>query len=398
LRQGLVVAQIAASMVLLAGGALLFRSFLNLQNQRLGLRAESVVTASISLGQNAYPATESQMAFYQQLLTGLKHGPGVTALAMSDSIPPGDDHRDEIYAGIAVYGQPQPTGGTGGNVAWRWVSPDYFRALGIPMLEGRGFRDDEVNSSEHFVVLSKSLATRLFPGQDPVGQRLGLAVRAADNPPYFIVGVAADVKNAGLAGDDEPEYYRLRRNTPEDWGGGRDSVVIVKTNLPADAMGTWIRSQVAAIDPTLPVDVQTLSQRVSRMADQPRFETVLVSLFASAGLLLAVVGLYGVISFLVAQRTQEIGLRMAIGATRGDILLLFLRSGFRLILPGAVLGLVLGFATSRMVASLLFGVSPRDPAVFVSVGVVLVLVALAATAIPAAKATRVDPNVALRWE
>ena len=134
------------------------------------------------------------------------------------------------------------------------------------------------------------------------------------------------------------------------------------------------------------------------MADQPRFETVLVSLFASAGLLLAVVGLYGVISFLVAQRTQEIGLRMAIGATRGDILLLFLRSGFRLILPGAVLGLVLGFATSRMVASLLFGVSPRDPAVFVSVGVVLVLVALAATAIPAAKATRVDPNVALRWE
>jgi predicted permease len=396
LRQGLVVAQIAASMVLLAGGALLFRSFLNLQNQSLGMRAENVVTASISLGQNAYPTTERQMAFYQQLQAGLKYGPGVTALAMSDSLPPGGDHRDEIYAGIAVYGQPQPTGGTGGKVAWRWVSPDYFRALGIPMLEGRGFSEDEVDSSEHFVVLSKSLAARLFPGQDPVGQRLGLAVRAADNPPYNIVGVAADVKNGGLAGGDEPEYYRLRRNTSEGWG--RDSVVIVKTNLPAEAMGKWIRSQVAAIDPTLPVEVGTLSERVSRMADQPRFETVLVSLFASTGLLLAVIGLYGIISFLVAQRTQEIGLRMAIGATRGDILLLFLRSGFRLILPGVLLGLSLGFATSRVVASLLFGVSPRDPVVFAAAGAVLVLVALAATAIPAAGAARVDPNVALRCD
>jgi predicted permease len=396
LRQGLVVAQIAASMVLLAGGALLFRSFVNLQNQRLGLRAESVVTASISLGQNAYPTPQRQMAFFQQLQRGLRYGPGVTALALSDSLPPGGDHRDEIYAGIAVYGQPQPTGGTGGMVAWRSVTPDYFRALSIPILQGRGFTDDELDSSERFVVLSKTLAARLFPGQDPVGKHLGLAVRAAENPPYTVVGVADDVKNGGLAGADEPEYYRLRRNTPEDWG--RDSAIILKTNLPADTVENWIRSQVAAIDPTLPVQVETLPERVNKMADQPRFETLLVGFFASTGLLLAVIGLYGVISFLVAQRTQEIGVRMALGATRGDILRLFLRTGIRLILPGAAVGLAAAFAASRVLSTLLFNVSPDDPVVFASVGALLVVVALAATAIPAATATRVDPTVALRCD
>jgi putative ABC transport system permease protein len=396
LRQGLVVAQIAASMVLLAGGALLFRSFLNLQNQSLGMRAESVVTASISLGQNAYPTPQRQMAFFQQLQRGLRYGPGVTALALSDSLPPGGDHRDEIYAGIAVYGQPQPTGATGGMVAWRSVTPDYFRALSIPMLQGSGFTEDELDSSERFVVLSKALAARLFPRQNPVGQRLGLAVRGAENPPYTIVGVAGDVKNGGLAGNDEPEYYRLRRNTPEDWG--RDSAIVLKTNLPADTVERWIRSQVAAIDPTVPVDIETLSKRVDKMADQPRFETLLVGFFASTGLLLAVIGLYGVISFLVAQRTQEIGVRMALGATQRDILGLFLRIGIRLIVPGAVFGLASGIAASRVLSSLLFGVSPHDPIVFASVGALLVLVALAATVIPAANATRVDPTVALRCD
>jgi ABC-type antimicrobial peptide transport system permease subunit len=211
-----------------------------------------------------------------------------------------------------------------------------------------------------------------------------------------VVGVAANVKNSGLTGDEEPEYYRLRRKRAEDWHD--DAVAIIKTNLPADVTETWIRSQVAALDPTIPVEIATLSEQVSRLADQPRFETLLVSLFAATGLLLAMVGLYGVISFLVAQRTQEIGVRIAVGATRGDILRLFLRSGFRLILPGLAIGLASGFAASRLFSSLLFGVGPHDPAVFVSVGGLLFFVALAATAIPAAGATRVDPTVALRAE
>ena len=317
---------------------------------------------------------------------------------MSDSVPPGSDHEDQIFASIAAEGRPRLSSGTGGTVASRRVTPEYFRALDIPILQGRGFTEDEVTSNEHFVILSKLLADRLFPGQDPVGRRVRLAFGApeAQDPWYTVAGVAADVKNGGLAGDEEPEYYRLRRNRAEDWDAS--AVAVVKTNLPGGVTERWIRSQVASIDPTVPVDIATLSEQVSKMADQPRFETLLVSLFAATGLLLAMVGLYGVISFLVAQRTQEIGLRMAVGATRGDILLLFLRTGIRLILPGALLGLGFGFATSRVVASLLFGVSPRDPVAFVSVGSALVLIALAATAIPAAGATRVDPNVALRCE
>jgi putative ABC transport system permease protein len=396
MRQALVVIQIAASMVLLAAGALLFRSFLNLQSQRLGMRTESIVTTSISLGQSAYPTAQRQMAFFQQLQKGLKFGPGVTALAISDSLPPGGYHRDEIYAGIAVYGQPAPPGGTGGLVAWRWVTPDYFKVLGIPILQGTGFTDDERSSSQHFVVLSKSLSARLFPGQNPVGQRLGLAVRGTDNPSYTIAGVADDVKNGGLAGDDEPEYYRLRRDVAEDWNG--QAVFIIKTNLPAGTMEKWIRAQVAALDPTVPVEVETLSERVGKMASQPRFEMLLVNCFASTGLLLAVIGLYGVISFLIGQRTQEIGLRMALGATRRDILQLVVKSGLRLILTGTLIGLIAALALSNFLSSLLFSVGPHDPFAFAVVTLLLVFVALVATLIPAASAIRVDPTVALRCD
>jgi putative ABC transport system permease protein len=394
LRQWLVVAQIAVSLVLLTGGALLMRSFWNLQSQRLGLRTESIVTASISLGENAYPAPERQRAFFQQLQRALRYGPGITALALSDSLPPGGTHHDQIYSRIAVDGRPVPVDGTGGMVAWRWVTPEYFRVLDIPMLNGEGFTEDELASSDHFVVLSKALAARLFPLQDPVGQRLRLTIGTAGNPAYTVAGVAGDVKNGGLAAEDEPEYYRLKRDAAEDWD--RAGVLLLKTTLPAKTIEPWIRSQVAALDPTVPVEVETLAERVNKMADQPRFETLLVSFFAASGLVLAVIGLFGVMSFLVTQRTQEIGVRMALGATRADILRLVVRSGLRLILPGAALGLLLAFAVSRALSSLLFAVRPHDPVVFACVTVLLLLVALAAAVIPAASATAVDPAVALR--
>jgi len=396
LRQWLVVAQIAASMVLLAGGALLLRSFWNLQTQRLGLQTESIVTASISLGENAYPTPERQSAFFQQLQRNLRYGPGIAALAYSDSLPPGGTHRDQIYSRIAVDGRPTPTEGTGGMVAWRWVTPEYFRVLDIPMLKGRGFTEDELASSDHFVVLSKALATRMFPLQDPIGQRLRLAFGATGNPAYTVVGVAGDVKNGGLAGEDEPEYYRLKRNAAEDWD--RAGVVTLKTSLPVNTVESWIRSQVAALDPTVPVDIETLSERVNKMADQPRFETLLVSFFAASGLLLAVIGLFGVMSFLVTQRTQEIGVRMALGATRADILRLVIGTGLRLIIPGAAIGLLLAFAVSRALSSLLFDVGPHDPIAFAAVTFLLLIVALAAAIIPATSATAVDPAVALRCD
>jgi predicted permease len=396
LRQGVVVAQIAASMILLAGGALLFRSFWNLQNQHLGMHTESVVTARILLGQKGYATQERQMEFFQQLERQLRYGPGVRLLAMSDSLPPGGYHHEQIYASIAVAGRPKPTGGTGGLAAWRWVTPDYFRALDIPILQGESFTEEELTSRSHFIVLSKLLAARMFPGQDPIGQRLQLAGGAPDDPWYTVVGVVANVKNGGLAGEDEPEYYRLRRNLPQDWSG--TAAIIIKTSLPPEEMSRWIRSQVATLDSTLPVDIETLQQRVSKLADQQRFQTVLVGFFAATGLVLAVIGLYGVISFLVTQRTQEIGVRMALGASRGDILRLVMGKSLRLIAWGTVAGLVAALTASRVLSSLLFSVGPHDPVTFALVTLLLIFVALVATLIPARSATRVNPTEALRNE
>jgi predicted permease len=394
MRQWLVVGQIAASMILLAAGALLFRSFWKLQNQALGMDTESIVTATISLGQKAYPTAASQMAFFQQLERGLRFGPGVTMVAISDSVPPSGYHRDQVYASLVVDGRPKWTNGTGGLVTWRWVTPDYFQTLGIRIVQGRGFTEEELNSSDHFLVLSNALATRMFSGQNPIDQRLQLAGGGLNDPWYTVVGIAADVKNGGLAGGDEAEYYRLRRNRAEDWNRG--AAFLVKSTLRANVIEKWIRSQVRAIDPTQPVDVQMLSERISEMADQPRFETVLVGFFASTGLLLAIIGLYGVIAFLVAQRTQEIGVRMALGATRSDILRMVVRSGLKLIFPGVAIGLVSALATSRLLASLLFNVGPHDLGAFLPVTALLMLVALLATLIPASSAIGVDPTVALR--
>ena len=338
------------------------------------------------------------MAFFQRLERNLRYGPGIAAFAISDSIPPGGYHHDQIYASLQVVGSPALSSGTGGTVASRWVTPEYFRTLQIPLVQGQGFTDEELTSNGHFVVLSKSLAGRLFPEKNPLGQHLRLHKGAPpeNDPPYTVVGVAADVKNGGLAEGDEPEYYQLRRQRAQDWN--RSSVLILKTTLPPAATEAWIRSQVVSIDPTVPVDIKTLSERVGKLADQPRFEMLLVGFFAFTGLLLAVIGLYGVISFFVVQRTHEIGIRMAVGASQSDILRLVLANALRLIVPGVFLGLVLALVLSRLLSSLLFNVGPHDPVTFAGVTGLLILVALLAALIPGSSATRVNPTVALRCD
>jgi ABC-type antimicrobial peptide transport system permease subunit len=208
-----------------------------------------------------------------------------------------------------------------------------------------------------------------------------------------VVGVAEDVKNNGLTEQSNPEVYALRRNAAEDWGL-RAPILIVDSVQPPATIAPWLRSQVASIDPTVPVEMETLRQNVNRLANRQRFETALVSFFAFCGLLLAVVGLYGVISFVAAQRTQEIGIRMALGATRMNVLLLIAGEGVRLI----VLGGILGLAAAQLLRSLLYNVGPYDPKAYVSVTLLLVLVALIATLIPACAAMRVEPVIALRNE
>jgi len=312
---------------------------------------------------------------------------------MSDSLPPSGQHRESIFNRLTIPGKPEATNGTGGMVAWRSVTPEYFHTLAVPIVEGRNFTATERSSTDHPLILSKLLAERLFQSENPLGQR----IRPSPSDPYYtVVGVAANVKNAGLTGNDEPEYYRLRRNLPEDWG--QSTALIVETSLAPQSLEPWMRQEIAHIDPTLPVEIETLDQRVSKLADAPRFEAALLGFFAFTGLAMAVIGLYGLTSYIAQRRTQEIGIRMALGADRANILRLIASEGLRLILLGGTLGLASAIGVTQVLSSLLFNIGPHDPVTFAAVALLLVLVALAATLVPARAAMRVDPIVALRCE
>jgi predicted permease len=393
LRRVLVTGQIAMSMILLTGAALLLRSFSNLEKQNMGMQTRGVLAANIALPRYRYTTPQQQMEFFLKAEAALRRLPGVESVGMSDSLPPGEIHGEQIYSNIAISGKPRSMDGTGGMVTWRWVTPDYFKALDIPIVHGQGFGEELRSSNERLVVISSLLASRMFGTADAVGQHVQLVPNGAW---YTVLGVAGNVKNAGLAGEDEPEFYRLRRSFAEDWNPS--TVMVVKTSLSPEASTPWVRSQIEQIDPTLPVEIETLSQSMSALAERPRFETALLGFFAFCGLVMAVIGLYGVISYVAAQRTREIGVRMALGATRMNILRLIAREGFRLIAVGGVVGLGAALAAAQLLKSLLYNVGPHDPAVFAVVALVLGVVAIAATLIPARAAMKVEPVEALRYE
>jgi len=394
LRRSLVVGQIAISMVLLAGAALLLRSFQNMEEQSLGMQTEGVLTVRIALPGFRYNSGQKKMDFYLQAEAALRRLPGMRAVSFSDSVPPGGWNSGFRFSELAASGKPRVAQGAGGSVASRVVTPDYFRALNIPIVRGRCFTEEDRNGGESLVVLSRLLAARMFPGEDPVGKRIQ---KGQDGPWSTVAGVAENVKNNGLTEQDEPEIYFLRRSAAGDWGMPAP-VMIVDAVLPPKAVAPWVRAQIAGIDPTVPVETETLTQSVSKLADRPRFETALLGFFAFCGLLMAVIGLYGVIAFLAAQRTQEIGVRMALGATRLDILRLIAGEGARLIVLGGALGLAAALAAAQLLKSLLYNVGPHDPAMYAAATLLLALVALAATLIPARAAMRVEPVAALRYE
>jgi predicted permease len=398
LRRVLVVAQIALSVVLLSGASLLVRSFWNLQQESLGMQTRNVISVHVPLNGERYPA--GTVDFYLRAEKAFRGLPGVTAVGMSDSLPPDGWRQDTRYADLEVVGKPPTAAGVGGSVVWRLVTPDYFRALQIPIVAGRDFSEEERGLDEHLAIVSKELAARLFPDGHALGQHIEHPVflpYRQPGPVYTVVGVATNVKNGGLSGQDDPEFYELRTSLhPENWDNHH--FFLLESSLPASVVGPWIRSRVAQLDPTAPVEIDTLKQTVSKLADRPRFETALLGFFAFCGLLMAVIGLYGVIAFVAAQRTQEIGVRMALGATRMDILRLIAGEGVRLIVVGGVLGLGGALATTQLLKTLLFNVAPRDPLTYAAVALLLGIVAVAATLIPARAAMKVEPVVALRYE
>ncbi len=396
LRRGLVIAQIAISIVLLSSAALLLRSFEKIEAQNLGMQTGGVLAVKAALPWFRYNTNQKSMDFYLRLETAIRRLPGTRAVGIADSIPPGGWQGEFRYADLLVQGKPRPIPGTGGTIVSRDVTPDYFRALNIAIVHGRSFAEQDRTGDEREAVISRLLAARLFPGEDPIGKRLQ-AVAHYDDAWFSVVGVADNVKNSKLTEQSDPEIYFLRRSVSDDWNGNR-VIIFVDSVMPPASIESWVRSEIASIDRTVPVDMMPLNHTISQLANLPRFETALLAFFALTGLTLAVTGLYGVIAYLAAQRTQEIGVRMALGATRFDILRLIVGEGVRLISLGGILGLVAALAAAQLLKSLLFHVGTHDPFSFVAVTLLLSVVALAATLIPARAAMKIDPMTALRAE
>src|ERR1700691_4384571 len=392
-RHSLVAAQICASLVLLTGASLLMRSLWNLQNQPLGMRTGSVLTATVALGQKSYADPGSELAFFEELERRLARIPGLTQLALSDSTPLRGTARSTIYSVIDVAGRPRAAEGTGGMAIWRAVTPGYFAALGIPILRGRGFREQDRDPHQNAVILSDSLARRMFPGEDPLGKQIK---PGRSGPWKTVIGVAGNVKNGALAQPDDPEFYVVRQHAPEPFG--RTAIAILSGPIDPAALARWVRAEVAALDPTLPVNIETLDQRVGRLAQRPRFNAWLLGLFAAMGLLLSAIGLYGVISFQVAQRTQEIGVRMALGATPGAVARLVLGHAARWTLAGAGFGVIGSWFGARFLGAMLFHVSPRDPWILAAAAAALWATAMLAAWVPSRRAARLDPMQALRQD
>ncbi len=393
LRQTLVTAQIAASLILLAGAGLLLRSFWKLQTVPLGMNTERILTAEIDLADYRYPRPAQQLEFFRDVQSRLARIPGVRTLALSDTLPPTGGMQATFLSAIEIAGQPRFTGGTGGMIGYRYVTPAYFSVLGIPVVDGRAFLDQDLLTTGNPVVLSEALAKRLFGEGDPIGKPFRFG---RQNLWRTIVGVVGDVKNDGLAAAGGPEFYLPWREEPE--GYYRRANIILRTPVNPKALAKWIRSEVASMDPTVPVTIEAMNQRVEKLADRPRFNAILLSLFAAMGVLLAAIGIYGVVGFLAAQQTREIGVRMALGATPQGILKMVLSSVARWTLGGAVVGILGAWFCTRLLESLLFEVKTHDPVLLGGAVALLLAAAFLAAWIPARRAMRVDPMVALRYE
>jgi putative ABC transport system permease protein len=395
-RRALVSAQIAISFVLLAGAGLLIRSLDNLERAPLGMDASGVITATIALNPRLYSDMSRREIFFAEIEQRLRQLPGVSAFAMSDTLPPSGPEEASIYANIEVPGRPHTPQGTGGMVGYRTVTPGYFSTLGIPILRGRGFTQTDRSPDVGVTILGSLLANRLFPAGDALGKQ----VRFQPNSAWCsVIGIAGNVKyvqGSGFVAPAESEYYLPQQRSAHFVDSQQR--IILRTSLNPAAVASWMRKTVASLDPTVPVTIDSMSQRVRQLEARPRFNAALLGIFATIGILLAALGTYGVLAFLVAQRMREIGICMALGAQRRDVMKLILAQGTKLALAGLFIGVAGALAVTRSMTALLFEVKPVDPVIFSGVAIFLILVALAACYIPARRATKIDPIVALRYE
>jgi putative ABC transport system permease protein len=387
-RDGLVALQICAALVLLVGAGLLLRSFATLSRLDTGIDTRNLLAFDVILSGPRTSSGRMQTAFYDDLLRGIRSVPGVRTAGAAVTLPIGGDDFGATYT---VEGQPVPKPSEEPVAGYQIVTPGYFNAIGMKIVAGRDFDDGDSAEAPAVVMVNQTLARQAWPGTDPLGRRLRIG-RNPSAPWQTVVGVVTDIRHLGPAAPPRPELYEVHAQSPFSF-----MAFVVRTEGdPYSTVGA-IRHEIARLDPSLPLSgVRTMDEHLWRSLARPRFLSALTASFGGLALVLAVVGIYGLIGYTVTQRTREIAIRSALGARRGDVLRLVLSKALLLAAVGVVSGSLLALSLTKLLSGLLFGVTPGDPWTFAAVAALLMLSALVSALIPAIRAARIDATVALR--
>jgi putative ABC transport system permease protein len=392
IRSVLVIGEVAIAVILLVGAGLLIQSLWRLRQVSPGFNSENVLTFYVALPEVRYP-TDKQAVFYHDLVAHIESLPGVQSASDVTPLPLSGDRYSLSFEteGRPIARKDQPSGD------FFNIGLGYFRAMGIPFVKGRDFNEGDQHKSTPVIIVTETFVRQHFPNEDPIGKRIkpGISSYEGEKPTMReIVGVVGDVKNVSLSREPRPTFY-----VPETQVPFNQMTIVVRTTNDPHSIISSVTKEVGALDKNLPLfSVKTMNEYLAASVAAPRFNTTLLSIFAAVALILTIVGLYGVMSYSVAQRTNEIGIRMALGAKTGDVLSLIVGQGLKLVLVGLAIGLAGASALTRLIASLLFGVTSKDPFTFAVVALLLAFVALLACYIPARRAARVEPIEALRYE
>jgi predicted permease len=390
-RNALLIGEVALSLVLLIGAGLLVKSFLRLQQTKPALATDNLVTAEINLPEARYRDPSQAAGFFRELVHRVEGLPGVQAASVSTARPLSGVARNDPFS---VEGRPFDPGNPT-FAGWQMVGADFFHTLGIPLIQGRDLNlRDADEAAPAVAVINETMAHRYWPTDNPIGKRITLGLPRPDNPWVTIIGVAKDLPHRAIDSSPQPDWYLSRPAGPQ-----RTQILFVRTAGNPSDLATPIRQLVAEIDRDQPVtNIRTMREVVAETVASRKFNMLLLTLFAAVAMLLAALGIYGVMAYAVAQRTHEMGIRMALGAQHRHVVGLIIRNGLLLTLSGVAIGLGIALALTRLMTVLLFGVTATDPAIFAGPSVLLVGVALIASYIPARRATKVDPLVALRYD